>query len=138
MAVKPKSFVVPVEIYEQKVVCLITKNPTAVEEAFAKMKLNYRVKDNQRKIAAGRGGLCWYGCNATTVIWMGDIPRSPKQISILVHECAHATVHILDSAGVPVKPKTDEALCYLLDHLVQKFLEQMRKPYGRHNSRSAS
>ena len=136
MATKPKLFVVPIPVYEHKVICIVTKNPQAVDEAFSRMKLNYCVGKNQRKILEGRGGLCWYGCDNTIVIWMAAIPRTPYQISVLIHEITHAAIQMLSSVGVPVDAKTDEAVCYLLDYLTQTFLEKMWKN-GRGRSKAS-
>lgn len=41
---------------------------------------------------------------------------TPKR-SILVHEAAHCAMNILHYVGVPTNKESDEAFCYLLDHI---------------------
>ncbi len=44
---------------------------------------------------------------------------TPKR-SILVHEAAHCAMNILHYVGIPTNEESDEAFCYLLDHLCTK------------------
>lgn len=52
--------------------------------------------------------------------------RDPYHISILVHECLHATHFFLDRRGLTMTDDTDEAYAYLLDSLTRRCLEVLK------------
>ncbi len=124
---KPKFYTADVSIYEHKVLCFVTRDPEALQEAVNLLNLNINVKKEHEKISSGNGGLCWYGDRHLTIIWMGQKPTSPQHYSILAHECIHAGVQLLHAIGVPIEATNDEVLAYLVDSLVQQFLTEMRK-----------
>lgn len=55
-------------------------------------------------------------------IWINSYDKE-----LLAHECLHATIYVLDKAGVPINKKTDEASCYYLQYLLQKIKDKYER-----------
>jgi len=52
--------------------------------------------------------------------------NKPKQIGILTHEVLHATIYILDRAGIKLTKHSDEAYTYLQEYIVTQILKQIK------------
>lgn len=55
-----------------------------------------------------------------SIIWVR--PGFEDRLSILAHEANHLTFHVLESKGVPLNQKTDEAFCYLSEYYFNEML----------------
>lgn len=60
------------------------------------------------------------------VIALRQWKRNPYYISVLVHECLHATHWFLNRRGLTMTDDTDEAYAYLLDSLTRRCLEVLK------------
>jgi len=52
---------------------------------------------------------------------------TPKDYDTLSHECLHAAHWFLNSRGLKLNFKSDEAFCYLLGSLVRRIAEQLNR-----------
>lgn len=68
------------------------------------------------------GGLSWSGEGCTQVIWV----RPGSQIGVLVHECTHAALNILEYVGIHPESGNGEVLCYTLQRMFESFLPHFR------------
>lgn len=60
-------------------------------------------------------------------IWVEDISPSALHISVLAHECYHATNMALQWRGVaPAKDSDDEHYAYYLSYLIEKIITEFR------------
>jgi hypothetical protein len=66
-------------------------------------------------------GLCWE-TQGPTVIWVS--PGSG--VDVLVHECTHATLDILEYAGINAHAAEGEPMCYTLQRMVSAFLPHLQ------------
>lgn len=70
-------------------------------------------------------GRCWDtdapACH-TVIIMLPQWRRSAHNISILVHECFHATERALLFRDIEHSAETSEVFAYFLDHLVERCL----------------
>ena len=64
------------------------------------------------------------------LIWMPKFSyESPEDISVLVHECAHAVFFMALGKDIPLTtkdPPNSEQLAYSMDHLVLALLKKLR------------
>lgn len=58
-------------------------------------------------------------------------------VPILAHELVHAAVAILDRAGVPISEENDEAIAYLVGHLMQEIRKRLARPAKKSTDRKA-
>lgn len=49
----------------------------------------------------------------SNVILVNDYDSTIEKQGVLMHECIHAAVSILDRCGLPIRAETDEAITYL-------------------------
>jgi len=71
------------------------------------------------------------GTKRTAVIWLPEIPETPRAIGTVAHECLHITAKLAAEAGVEWTTHhetkrpwvNDEAFCYLLGFFVRGFME---------------
>ena len=47
--------------------------------------------------------------------------------SLIVHECIHASMYILDFCGVEISINNDETLCYLNEHIFNEVMKEIEK-----------
>jgi len=66
-------------------------------------------------------------CGSPNVIFLTGWKHDPDWIGTLTHECVHVATHILEKCGVKEKESCDEALAYLIGHLVESFLKALKK-----------
>lgn len=120
-------FSVPISIYEHTFHCIVSRDPEFVKRSFIKLGWEVRLSSGDtEKIIDGRGGLCWYGPQSQTILWVGKLPRNPYTRSALLHECTHACVQLLCLRGIPINSACDEPLAFLLDYTFMQFDEKMK------------
>ncbi|MGC3025849.1 hypothetical protein ACPUER_11965 [Burkholderia sp. DN3021] len=68
-------------------------------------------------------GLCW-NAGSTFVIWVARGAGA----GALVHECTHASLDILDWAGITAHQGQGEPMCYTLQRMVERFLPHLLPP----------
>ena len=62
------------------------------------------------------------------IIYMPRVPRTPRDLGTLAHECLHAVTHVMDYYGVPpCNVDADEVYAHAIGHLMTKILEGLRK-----------
>ena len=122
-----KVYSVPIEIYEHTFHCIVSPDPEFVKKSFVKLGWGVRLSSGDiEKIRSSKGGLCWYGPQSQTLMWVGGKPNTPYRRSALIHECVHACVQLLCLRGIPINSQCDEPLAFLLDFAYLKFDEQMK------------
>ncbi len=68
----------------------------------------------------GSLGLCW-SSTGPYVIWVKPGCTAP----ILVHECTHAALAILEYCGIDPRSGDGEPMCYLLQRMLEAFLPHL-------------
>lgn len=71
------------------------------------------------------------GSTRSSVVWLPEIPQTPRAIGTVAHECLHVVAKLFAEAGVEwtvhhdeKRPwVNDEAFCYLLGFFVREFME---------------
>lgn len=65
-----------------------------------------------------------------SMIFLKKWNGTPHCHAVLAHEVVHAARQILGSCGVVEDAGTEEALCYLVDHILERLLKELmpRKP----------
>ncbi len=65
----------------------------------------------------------YHGDTPITVIWVKKI----NDISVIVHECFHATHRVLADRGIGLCDSSEEVYAYLMDYLVTAILKIRRR-----------
>lgn len=123
-----KMFSVPIKIYEHTFHCIVTRDPNYVRRVFRRVGWEVKLSTGDvERIQQGAGGMCWYGPQSLTMMWIGKLPRTSYHRSVLVHECTHACVQLLCLRGIPINSTCDEPLAFLLDYTFMEFDKKMSK-----------
>lgn len=69
-------------------------------------------------------GLCWGTAGPVIVIWV----RPGAPVDVLVHECTHATLDILDWVEIDPLSARGEPMCYTLQRMVAAFIPHLLPP----------
>lgn len=64
--------------------------------------------------------------NGVGLIRMRQVPKTKRQVSVLSHECLHATFDILRQVGVKLTEKSEEAYTYLQEYIFYKALKKIK------------
>lgn len=53
----------------------------------------------------------------SNVVLINDYDSTIEKQGVLMHECIHAAINILDGKGLPIRLETDEAITYLSGYM---------------------
>lgn len=75
-------------------------------------------------------GLTIIGTRGYVSTWLQD----PTDVATLAHEMVHAAVAVLERAGVLISPENDEALAYLVEHLMREVGKRIARDAAKRDS----
>lgn len=139
-----RTAIIPVSLYGADVIVVAGGKPAEihafVDRACRTLARRRKIKYNplawhdlqEAEFYAKRQGCC-RDADAVQLIWVEHEDRSPRAMSVLAHEAAHAAGNILRRVGVQASFKNDEPFTYLLSAIVGGALEQMQ-----HNTQRAT
>lgn len=118
-----KSFKIEVDLYNQRVRLLVTKDYDEVEKFIRKKwkDKNWTVENDDCE-----GNLFWHPDYAP-IIHIHKKPKTPFQKGILAHEIFHCTSFLLRAAGLKLTEESEEAFSYLHGFLTEKIWEKLEK-----------
>jgi uncharacterized protein YjaZ len=64
---------------------------------------------------------CCIVCGGLIILWVNTL-RGPRAVSILAHECLHATSAVMRFSGLKLNEGSEEAYTYLLSWMVETIL----------------
>jgi hypothetical protein len=94
-----------------------TQDDKALEALGKKFDLNLKGREESL-------GLCWGTAFDVIVIWV----RPGAGVDVLVHECCHAALDIIDYAGFNPAAANGEPMCYSLQRMVAQFTPHLLPP----------
>jgi hypothetical protein len=98
--------------------------PVTPKQIEGYLKRNYAINEYRAsEDAAGRCIEIESTAGHAHIICLTDWTLDPKHISILSHECLHATEQILSKRGIILGDTTSEAFCHLQDSLLRRCLD---------------
>ncbi len=72
-------------------------------------------------------GQC-FGCPSySPIIWIPNLPKTPRQHGTLAHECFHATMHLIRWTGIKVSRDSEEVVAHAVSYLVTSILKTRSK-----------
>ena len=127
--VKMKEFKVNMGLFDYDVIFLIGDHEKAVERVNKAHGYEYPEPDFEPR------GRCFYKKGRIPFVWLPKVPKTPREIATLSHECLHAVWHVLDWAamikdGFIVSRDNEELMCHAMAHLVCEALTELRKRDG--------
>lgn len=69
-------------------------------------------------------GQCLWQNGYVPVVWLPALPRTPRELATLSHECIHAIRHMFNWAGIPTDESTEEVYAHSVAHLITSYLEK--------------
>lgn len=87
-------------------------------------KYGYNRKEYEDNMAGKAGMVSYFGANV--VLWAEEIPKTPKTLSVLVHEIFHVAVAICRRAGMDFSDDSEEAYAYLAGWIARKIFQKLR------------
>jgi len=120
-----KQILVEYETFNFKVWVVI--GPHRLLPAFVKRKQRRVYKAKQ---AVDCAGLYFHerDCHRGGIIWLRDVPSTPKAIGYLAHELGHAVMDMHSRRSINMDNMNDETFCYAVAHGLTKVLEECRWP----------
>jgi hypothetical protein len=109
------------EIYYKNLIFLVGDIKEAEKFINRKFKTSFKFEP-----CAGKS-IDFLKSRQTIIIYLEKYKETPDSISILAHECLHAGIFVMEYIGMETNDKNSEALCYLVDSLVRRFLKQFYK-----------
>lgn len=82
---------------------------------------------NDSNLGYAARGKCFYKTGFVPIVWLPSIPKKPREYASLSHECIHALFHLFNWANVPIDESTEEVFSHAEGHLVNGFLEKIKK-----------
>lgn len=71
-------------------------------------------------------GMIFRATGYCPILWLPSEPRTPFEHATLAHEVLHAVVQLMEWAGIPLAPESEEAYCHALGYGVRSVLEGLR------------
>ena len=109
---------IDLEIYKYHVIIVLHNNPDKLK--------NYLEKDLNMEFASYNDDLYISACYNYTTRSTSLIEINVDRLTTLgtvIHEMLHATTNCLESRGVIISEKNDEAMCYVLAFIMNKAME---------------
>jgi hypothetical protein len=119
---KPKQFYLDIPVLNSS--CWFVWNITseqAKDWLFKKFKIEYEFE---------KLGLTTDACavlGSIPIIFISKWSNTPNSYAILAHECVHVANFIIQERQIIEKEGHDEMQAYLVGHLVESFLEALKK-----------
>jgi hypothetical protein len=68
-------------------------------------------------------GRHFWKADYASVVWLPRVPKTPRDVSTLVHEMYHVISKLSIHIGLPMVQETEEAIAYALGYAVRTVLE---------------
>lgn len=116
------AFSVNAGTYEYDINFIITADKKKAAK-FVNFKLESNFTEDNFEGARGRYFISSGKC---PIIWLPEIPKTPRQHGTLSHEIFHVVVAIMDWANIRLCSESEEAWTHLIGHITTKFYEKCK------------
>lgn len=124
--IKPKHFVLNTGCYRQDIVCTINMRSKEIMKLFKKYNLKPLPEDYIKAIDEKQAdtGLYFYHSNKQHRLICLFPSNYKNAIQVFDHEKMHLLADVMRHVDIPMMQETEEAWCYLSEHLMQQFLSK--------------
>lgn len=112
-------------MFDFAIYCIVGEYEKALEYVAWKFENEPYDADELTRGYAPRGQ-CLFKRGYTPVIWIPNMPNTPREHATLAHESIHAVMHLLDWVSLSVTADTEEVLAHGTAHLVKEILSKVK------------